>query len=85
MYMYINIYIYIYIYMCAWDVEIGSPSHQSTLDAVVSWSEFPIVPSYPHYPHPRGAGFRLVQGALLRMVGSEIGYLGKGVVRAGGG
>ena len=33
-----------------------SDSHyQSTLDAVyvyvVSWSEFPIVPSHPHYPH----------------------------------
>jgi len=36
------------------------PTHshyQSTLDAVyvyvVPWSEFPIVPSYPHYPHSR--------------------------------
>ena len=32
--------------------------YQSTLDAVyvyvVPWSEFPIVPSYPHYPHCQG-------------------------------
>jgi len=34
----------------------ASVSYQSTLDAVyvyeVPWSEFPIIPSYPHYPHP---------------------------------
>ena len=34
-------------------VVLDSPS-QSTIDAVhvyeVPWSEFPIVPSYPHYP-----------------------------------
>ena len=39
-------------------LHIQCDSHyQSTLDAVnvcvVSWSEFPIVPSYPHYPHTR--------------------------------
>ena len=38
-----------------------SDSHyQSTLDAVyahvVPWSEFPIVHSYPHYPHGGGCG-----------------------------
>ena len=37
-------------------MTVVSDSHyQSTLDAVyvyvVPWSEFPIVPSYPHYPH----------------------------------
>ena len=37
-------------------ITLVSHSHyQSTLDAVyvyvVPWSEFPIVPSYPHYPH----------------------------------
>ena len=33
---------------------VSDSHHQSTLDAVnvhvVPWSEFPIVPSYPHYP-----------------------------------
>ena len=38
-------------------VRVVSDSHYlSTLDAVyvyaVPWSEFPIVPSYPHYLHP---------------------------------
>ena len=42
-------------------MTIVSDSHyQSSLDAVyvyvVSWSEFPIVPSYPHYPHYRCRG-----------------------------
>ena len=37
-------------------MTVVSDSHyQSTVDAVyvyvVPWSEFPIVPSYPHYPH----------------------------------
>ena len=30
----------------------SSPSSSQTLIYEVLWSEFPIVPSYPHYPHP---------------------------------
>ena len=42
-----------------WVMTVVFDSHQqSTLDAVyvyeVPWSEFPIVPSYPHYPRQRG-------------------------------
>ena len=42
-------------------MTVVSDSHyQSTLDAVyvyeVPWSEFPIIPSYPHYPHLGGGG-----------------------------
>jgi hypothetical protein len=37
---------------------VSDSHHQSTLDDVyvyvVSWSEFPIVPSYPHYPQGGG-------------------------------
>ena len=50
-----------------------------TLDAVyvyvAPWSEFPIVPSYPHYPHCMRLGFRVygswfgVEGLGLRVEG----------------
>ena len=47
----------------------GSESPSSVADAVyvhvVPWSGFPIVPSYPHYPHDWGK----VQGAGCRVKG----------------
>ena len=40
---------------------VSDSDYQSTLNAVyvcvVSWSELPIVPSYPHYPQVGGWGF----------------------------
>ena len=41
---------------------LSDPSYQSTLDAVyvyvVPWSEFSIVPSYPHYPQKKEHNYR---------------------------
>ena len=55
--------------------------HQSTLDAVcecvVPWSEFLIVPSYPHYPQVEGLGVS-VQGLGLRVQGMGFGVWGLG-------
>jgi len=42
---------------------VSDSQYQSTLDAVyvyvVPWSEFPMVPSYPHYPQVWGLGFEV--------------------------
>ena len=57
------------------------PQFGSTLDAVyvcvVPWSEFPIVPSYPHYPHSTSRGQHNAEQATQRITNSIQGNAGK--------
>ena len=65
----------------AWVVRVGGDDGLSppTLICVVPWSEFPIVPFYPHYSHIACLGVRvqglgcMVEGIGCRVCGVESG------------